>query len=155
MDAFRKRVAAGLLAGRAGPRSAYRVVDGGRDQLRVRAEGWLTAFNVGLNDIELRINRPGFVEYRVTYWRWAAYSLALGGALGLIGLVLLLGFDARGYMEREPGACYPGLSVDGALVIAWAMVLFWGFVWPWLLINLHKGPLRRLVAHIVAEVDAQ
>jgi hypothetical protein len=153
VDAFRKRVAAGLLSGHAGPRSSYRVVDGGRDRLRVRAEGWWTAINVGLNDIELRITRPGFVDYQVCYWRWAAYALGLSGVLGLIGVGLLLGLDARGYFAREPGARYPGLSVDGALALAWGMVVFWGFAWPWILINLHKGPLRGLMARIIAEVD--
>ncbi len=33
------------------------------------------------------------------------------------------------------------------------MVFFWGFVWPWLLIALHKRPLHRLVARIVSDVD--
>jgi hypothetical protein len=40
-------------------------------------------------------------------------------------------------------------------LIAWAMVLFWGFAWPWLLIGLHKCPLRRLVTRIVAEADEE
>lgn len=35
------------------------------------------------------------------------------------------------------------------------MVILWGFVWPWLLIALHKKPLRRLIAGLIAEVDAQ
>jgi hypothetical protein len=34
------------------------------------------------------------------------------------------------------------------------MVLFWGFVWPWLLVALHKRPVRRLLERIIAEVDA-
>jgi hypothetical protein len=34
------------------------------------------------------------------------------------------------------------------------MALFWGFAWPWLLIALHKRPLRRLMNQIIVEVDA-
>jgi len=34
------------------------------------------------------------------------------------------------------------------------MVLFWGFVWPWLVMLLHKRSLRRLIARLIAEVDA-
>jgi hypothetical protein len=30
----------------------------------------------------------------------------------------------------------------------------WGFIWPWLLISLHKRPLHRLIARLIAEVDA-
>jgi hypothetical protein len=48
----------------------------------------------------------------------------------------------------------PGLSVEQNLLIAWVMVLFWGFIWPWVLISLHKRPLHRLIARLIAEVDA-
>jgi hypothetical protein len=49
----------------------------------------------------------------------------------------------------------PSLSVDQNLLVAWFMVLFWGLVWPWLLIPMHKRPLRRLVVRLITEVDAQ
>ena len=49
----------------------------------------------------------------------------------------------------------PGLSIEQNLLIGWLMVLFWGFIWPWLLISLHKRPLHGLVARLIAEVDAQ
>lgn len=152
--AFRQRVAAGLLLGRPHARSNYQIVEDERDQLRVRAADWQTAFNVGLNDMELRLAQPGVVDFRVQYWRWACYAIGLSGILGLIGLVLLLTLDVRGYIERQPSARLPGLSIDQNLLVAWAMVLFWGFVWPWLLIAVHKRPLRRLVAALIAEVDA-
>jgi hypothetical protein len=48
----------------------------------------------------------------------------------------------------------PGLSIDQNLALAWLMVVFWGFLWPWLLISMHKRPLRRLVTRLIAEVDA-
>jgi hypothetical protein len=75
--------------------------------------------------------------------------------MGLIGLALLLGTDVRGYIARHPNSMVPGLSVEQNLAIAWVMVLFWGFVWPWLLIAMHKRPLRQLVTRLIAEVDAQ
>jgi hypothetical protein len=46
------------------------------------------------------------------------------------------------------------MSIDQNLSVAWLMVLFWGFVWPWLVIVLHKRPLRRLITRLIAEVDA-
>ena len=154
LDAFRRRVAAGLLTGKPQPRSSYAISDSSGDRVRVHATDWWTAINVGLNDIELELSRSGAVEYRVQYWRWATYAIALSGLLGLVGLVLLLGFDARGYIASDPHAQIPGLTIDQNLLVAWAMVLFWGFLWPWLLIALHKRPLSKLVARIVAEVDA-
>ena len=72
-------------------------------------------------------------------------------------------WDWRGFMTvdlREFVADFvtfglPGLSIEQNVGIVWAMVLFWGFAWPWCLIVIHKGPLRRLVERIIREVDAQ
>ena len=155
VPAFRQRVAAGLLLGRPHPRSNYRIVEEGAGLLRVRASDYWTAINVGLNDLELRLPSSGSVQFRVLYWRWASYALAVSGVLGLIGLVLLLTLDVRGYIARQTVTMMPGLSTDQNLALAWVMVIFWGFAWPWLLIALHKRPLRRLVERLVREVDAQ
>lgn len=152
LEAFRRRVAAGLLSGRPHPRSNYVIAEGASDRLRVRAADWWTAFNVGLNELELE-PRPGVVHYRVRYWRWAGYALGLGAMLGLIGVSLLLAFDVRGYIASHAASQIPGLSIDQNVAITWSMVLFWGFVWPWLLIALHKRPLRRLIARLISEVD--
>jgi hypothetical protein len=153
MVAFRRRVAAGLLTGTPHRRSNYRATEIGADRLLVHAVDWPTALAVGLNEVELRLPQPGVVWYRVRYWRWAAYALGLSGVLGLVGLVLLLTMDVRGYIAGHSTTMVPGLSVDQHLIVAWGMVVFWGFAWPWLLIALHKRPLHRLIARIVAEVD--
>ena len=154
LDGFRHRVADGLLTGHPHPRSNYVIAESGPALLRVRAADWWTAMNVGLNDLELRVAQPGSVRYRVRYWRWAAFAIGLSGILGIIGLVLLLTLDARGYIARNMHTMIPGLSVDQNVLVAWAMVGFWGFVWPWLLIALHKKPLRRLIGRLVGEVDS-
>jgi hypothetical protein len=78
----------------------------------------------------------------------------LSGGIGLIGIILLLGFDVRGYIADHESSMVPGLSIEQNLGIAWLMVLFWGFVWPWLLISMHKRPLRELIARLIAEMDA-
>ena len=154
MDAFRQRVASGLLMGRPHPRSNYVVAESAPDRLRVVAADWWTAMNVGLNDVELQPDRPGSVHYRVRYWRWARYAVVGSGLLGLIGIALLLTVNLRGYIAADPARrMLPGLSMDQNYGVAWGMVLFWGFVWPWLLIALHKPALRRVVARVVKEVD--
>lgn len=153
LPAFQQRVAAGLLAGRPDPRSNYRVVSSAPDRLTVHAADWKTAVNVGLNDIEVRLSRPGSVHYRVRYWRWARFGFVLCGALGLTGIVLLVTGDARGYIEQNVLSRVPGLSTDQNLAIAWGMAVFWGFVWPWIMIASHKRPLQKLVARIIQEVD--
>ena len=154
-QAFKQRVAAGLLTGSPHPRSNYQVVEAGSDQLRVHAADWWTAINVGLNELELWFPQPGSVRYRVEYWRWAWYAIGLSGIFGLIGLLLIVTLDVRGYIASHPSAQVQGLSIDQSVLVAWMMVLFWGFVWPWLLIVLHKRPLRRLVTRLIGEVDAR
>ena len=153
MQAFQERVASGLLPG-PNPRSNYRVIPAGPGELRVQAADWRTAINVGLNDVEMRLPQPGSVHYQVRYRQWAAFALGFSGLLGSIGLVLLLTADVRGYIARHSASRLPGLSIDQNLLILWAMVLLWGFAWPWVLIALHKRPLRRLVERLVGEVDA-
>lgn len=151
--AIRDRVASGLLGPNV-PRSRYAISHSTPDRVRIHAANWQTAINVGLNDLELRFDHGGKLEYRVRYWRWATYVLAVGGILGVIGLVVLVSFDARGYIASHPATQVPGFSIDQHVIIAWMMVLFWGFVWPWLLIALHKRPVQRLVERIVSDVDA-
>ncbi len=154
-EAFKQRVAAGLLAGRPHPRSNYRVVEASRDRVRVHAADWWTAINVGLNDVELWFPQAGSVSYRVRYWRWAWYAVGLSGSMGLVGLLLLVTLDVRGYIASHSASQLPGLSIDQNLLVAWGMVLFWGFVWPWLMIALHMRPLHQLVTRIIGEVDAR
>ncbi len=154
LQAFRQRVTAGLLTGRPHPRSNYVVSDAEPSRLEVRAADWWTAINVGLNRLKLQHVQPNVIHYHVRYWQWAQYGLGLSGGLGLVGLACLLSLDVRGYIARHQNSMVPGLSIDQNLLIASLMVLFWGFIWPWLLISLHKRPLRRLVARLIAEVDA-
>jgi hypothetical protein len=154
LQSFQQRVRAGLLTGQPHPRSHYVVSEAGPGHLVLRAADWRSAISVGLNRVELRDVQPGLISYHVQYWKWARYALGLSGGLGFIGVALLLSLDVRGYIARHQSSMIPGLSIDQNLFIAWLMVVFWGFVWPWILISLHKAPLRRLIARLIAEVDA-
>lgn len=155
IEALRRRVGAGLLTGQPHPRSNYGITGSHSGHLVVRAADWWTAINVGLNEVDLDLRRAGSVRYRVRYWRWARYAIALSGILGGIGIALLLSVDVRGYIAQHPNSMLPGLSLDQNLFIAWIMVLFWGLVWPWLLIAMHKQPLHGLVVRVITEVDTQ
>ena len=152
--AFERRIEAGLLRGAPRDRSRYLVTRSADDGLGFRAaDGW-TALYVGLNEVELAVSPDGQVRYGIQYPRWAGYGIALGGAIGLALIAFFLLFDVHGYMDRHPEYGLPGLSTEQNVAIGWAMALFWGFVWPWVLIALHKRPLRRLMEQIIAEVDA-
>ena len=153
LRAFRERVTAGLLDGRPHPRSNYVVSEAASGALVVLAADWWTAINVGLNRVELRPLPPDLIRYDVRYWRWALYAISLSAGLGLVGLAMLLSLDVRSYIARHERSMIPGLSIEQNLAIAWLMVLFWGYIWPWLLIALHKRPLRQLVTRLIGEVD--
>jgi hypothetical protein len=152
--AFAARVREGLMGARAA-RSNYAVTSDGPGRLVVEAADWSTAIAVGLNWLELRPEATGRVRFHVRYWRWTAYAVGLSAIIGTVGLILLTTLDVRGYIASHERSMVPGLSVDQNLAVAWGMVLFWGFLWPWLLVSLHKPSLRRLVARLVAEVDAE
>lgn len=109
---------------------------------------------MGLNEVELQAV-PGSVHYQVWYWRWTRFVLLFSGALGAIGLMLLQILDVRSYIANHPGSMIPGLSVDQNLQVAWSLFVFWGFVFPWFLIAMHKRPLRRLVERLIADVDSK
>ena len=153
VTAFVRRIETGLLRGASPRRSRYVVTRHEGDGLAFRAVNWLTAINVGLNDVELAVSSDG-VRYLIRYPRWARYVLLLSGGLGVVFLALLLVGDVRSYISGHSESRLPGLSVEQNVAIAWAMALFWGFVWPWILIALHKRPLRGLMARLIAEVDA-
>ncbi len=114
----------------------------------------MTSINVGLNDVVLTVSSNGRANYTIEYRRWAYYVLLLSGGIGLVLIAGFVMFDVRGYIAGHAVSRVPGLSIDQNVVIAWAMVLFWGFVWPWILIALHKKPLCRLMEQLIAEVDA-
>lgn len=152
---LRQRIETGFLTGKPGPRSNYEIVESQPETVRVRAVDWWTAINVGLNDLNLNFSKSGKLHFRLQFWRWAIYGLVLCSVLGLIFVALFLAIDIRSYIANNAGARLPWLSIDQNLYLAWGMVLFWGFVWPWILIAFHKRPLRRLLAKLVSEIDAK
>jgi hypothetical protein len=154
LTAFARRVEAGLLPHASQGRNQYRVRQLGSDRLRFRAEGWWTAFNVGLNDVELTPGPPGRVHYAIRYWQWAGSAIGLSAVIGVLLMMFFWILDIREYIEQHPRSAVPGLSLGQNAAIAWAMAVFWGFVWPWILIAGHKRPLRRLMERLITEVDA-
>jgi hypothetical protein len=153
LERMKQRVGVGLLSGQPHRRSNYVITHDGPTHLHIHAADWWTALNVGLNEFDLQAPEPGLVGYRVRYWRWASYVLGLSAVLGVIGVALLLLTDVRSYISEHQAQMIPGLTVEQNLLVAWGMAVFWGFIWPWLLIRLHQRPVRRLVERLISEVD--
>ena len=154
LTGFVRRIETGLFGGTRHWRCRYVVNRVPSDGLQFRAADWPTALNVGLNDVELHVSADGNVRYAIRYLRWSSYVLALGAVVGFALILVLARLDIRAYIARHPASAFPGLSMDQNVAIAWALVVFWGFVWPWILIAMHRRPLRRLMNRLIAEVDA-
>jgi hypothetical protein len=81
------------------------------------------------------------IAYRVTFWRWTTYCVAI--AVG-VGAMLALMYFVPGVREKLASfprgtACYFGL------------VGFWGLGWPWCLTAIHRPFARRLLERILRE----
>jgi hypothetical protein len=152
---FVQRIEIGLLPGTSPRRNQYAVTRQGSGGLAFRATNWLTAFNAGLNDVEIAITSDGRVRYTIQYGRWAASLLLFCVALILVLAAFPLIFDIRAYIDRHAASRVPGLSTGQNVAIFWAMLVFWAMVWPWIMVGFHKKPLRRLMERIIAEVDVR
>jgi hypothetical protein len=154
ISAFARRVETGLLPGTAPARSRYRVTDRQDYVVRFEAENLSTALNVGLNSVEINAAPSGTVLYTIGFEKWAGFSVGLGLLIGAALVTVFMTIDLRTYLAQNPSSLLPGLSLDQNVALAWTLTLFWSFAWPWVLIVLHKRPLRGLMNRIIAEVDA-
>lgn len=147
--ALAERVRKGIFRLASERRNRYAVVSESDRELRFRSEGFLTAINTGWNDVRVEIGpaamaagSPIEVRYHVTYFAWAAYCVGLCGFIGIALIAVWLLFEPK----------FSALSGAGKPIF-WVMVIFWGFVWPWILVALHKRPAARALEQLFAEVN--
>jgi len=136
------RVTTGLFAPGQRARANYRVVSSSRRSLEFEAADPLTAWNVGLNRVQLVQTGPTSISFHVRFDRWARYCV-LHGAILATAFVVAYGF-------------LPGLREDLAAspanaILASCLIGFWCLVWPWLLIALHRPFARRALERILSE----
>jgi len=144
-DRIARRVETGLLVAGSRRRANYVVRAKSREAVSFSAVGFWTAYNLGLNEVEVRGAGPNCVDYHGSFRRWALYatinSLALATVI-LIGLLVLPG--ARDQVSRYTwGWLYIG-----------ALLAFFGLVWPWLLVAMHRRFVPRALERIVREAVA-
>jgi hypothetical protein len=144
-DVFRRierRVGEGFLVAGIRSRANYRVVESRQGTLEIEAADKLTAWNVGLNRVVLRRAGGHAIAYRVTFWRWTGYCLALAGAVG--GMLALMYFIPA--VRREVASYRHGVW------LYFGMGGFWALVWPWCLTAVHRLFARRLLERILREI---
>lgn len=137
------RVRTGLFPLGSPRRNAYRITAQTVNSLQFRSTNLLTGLNIGLNDVTITIdNQTGIIHYQVSYWTWAAYCIVLSL---LIGLCLA---GAKYYIPRD---WYYPEPIDN--LVFWLFVVFWGLIWPWVLIAWHKGAIVKCLNRIFDEVN--
>ena len=139
----RKRVKVGLLQPGNRRRANYSVRSTGRDDIAFGADDFLTAYNVGLNDVIVRRRGSHAVLYHAKYWRWT-WSAVIHGAI--LGSILILCAFAIPDMRRQIDSYPFGLS------LFLGISLFFSLLWPWILTAMHRRFAEKALRRILSEV---
>lgn len=146
IPALAERVRSGVFPLASERRNRYAVVSESDKELRFRSEGLLASITIGWNDVRVEIDSPREgaprVHYEARYFRWGRYSVLLCAS---IAVFLIAGWSLFG--ERL------GARGSAAKTVFWAMVIFWCFVWPWILVAIHKRPAAKALQRLFAEVN--
>ena len=144
------RVRKGLFPMASAQRNQYEIVGQAKDSLHFRSARLLTGITIGLNDVQIQVDRAsGEIRYEVFYWTWAKYCIYLClGIGGICGFCLMTPLFGLYLFSKES---YPSLAVIKFGVLP--MTIFWGLIWPWILIPFHKGPASKCLTKILGEVN--
>lgn len=145
VERIRRRVETGLLVPGNRARANYQVVSSGRDEIAFAAEGFATAYAIGLNRVNVRRTGSAQLDFQVSYWDWTKYAMSHGMVMGfLFWLVYVLMPEVRDQVNAR--AYGPTLF--------WGLIGFFSFAWPWLLTAIHQGFARRALEGILRETMA-
>ena len=140
-DRMERRLADGLFVPGRRTRASYRVTAKSADSLEFEAEGFLTAYAIGLNHVRLRRTDRTTIGYQVSFARWTRYAVIHGLLVGLaVGAPCLLPGVWREVKSYAHGPQYYG-----------GMVLFWALAWPWLLTAIHRPIASKALERILRE----
>jgi len=156
-----ERVNGGLFPMASTHRNQYEMVDQSENSLRFRSTNFLTGINVGFNDVSISVDFSSKeIRYDVTYWVWAKFCIYFClGLMTLVFLPFLLAYFGMYIFPRSWWYTFPPAwggsapSFELFFVIAVPMALFWGLIFPWLLIAFHKGPAAKGLKAILDEVN--
>lgn len=156
LDGLAKRIESGLFPKASESRNRYVISSRTEGQLKFHGVGLLTSAYVGLNDVSVKVDSSPGSEHRVLwnvkYWKWAMYGVRLCLLVGIL-LILTRFFLFPGWFSKwwycQP-ECFHGLCGE---ILFWSFVLFWGLLWPWILVVLHKRPVSRLLRYIFDEIN--
>jgi hypothetical protein len=141
-DRIRERVKRGLFMPGRRTRANYAVRNASKDEIAFGAEDLLTAYNVGLNEVQISRQGRDAIRYHVSFWRWTWLAVAHGAVIGLMFSVLFLVAPAM----RHTLEAYP----YGPQAF-WTLVAFFGLIWPWALTAIHRRFADKALRRILQE----
>ena len=146
VERMTRRIETGLFTPGSRRRADYVVRSRSSDAVSFSANGFWTAFNLGLNDVELHSAEGNRVAYHGSFNRWAAYTAIQGVVVaGAILLVVLLWPGARGEVVRYGAWGWPLLIT---------LLAFFGLVWPRVLVVMHRRFASRALERIIRQAVA-
>ena len=156
LEGLVKRIESGLFPKAVESRNRYVVSSRTEEEVKFHSIGLKTSVYVGLNDVSVKIdsspNTGERVIWRVKYWKWAMYSVKvcffIGGLLILTRFLLFPAWFNKWWCLQPK--CLHGLLGE---VLFWFFIIFWGLLWPWVLVVLHKRPVSNLLRYIFDEVN--
>ena len=124
-------------------RANYSVRSTGREDIAFGADDFMTAYNVGLNDVIIRRRGSNAVLYQAKFWRWTWGAVTHGVVLGLILSVCAFTVpDMRRQIEVYPSGLALFISIN----------LFFSLLWPWILTAIHRRFAEKALRRILSEV---
>jgi hypothetical protein len=144
-DRIERRVESGLFIPGSRSRANYVVCNKEADEIRFMANDFVTAYNVGLNDVVLKRSGQHTITYRGKFWRWAIYAAAQALVIATLILLALL---------AAPGARDQISSYRFGWVYIGVLLVFFGLIWPWILVALQRRFAPRALERIVRQAIA-
>ena len=142
-DRIARRVETGLLVPGSRRRANYVVSSKSADSVAFTAIGFWTAYNIGLNDVMLQRAGPKSIGYQGRFWRWATFAAVQAFVIALVILAVILFLpSARAQVNADSW---------GWLFIA-ILLAFFGLIWPWILVAMHRRFAARALERIVRQV---
>jgi len=134
------RVETGLLVPGRRDRANYRVTAIDPDTVTFVAEGFLTTYNIGLNEVTVRRSGRNQVAYHVSYMGWTRIAVGHGAVIGIAFLLGYILFPAL----RASVTSYPAGAVLCSVIVG-----FFSLAWPWILTAFHRRFAERALQGIL------
>ncbi len=143
----------GLFPKATNRRNNYEILESGYDRLHFRSVGILAGITIGLNDVRISIDHTcaNTLVYSFKYRTWAKYSIYL-----CLGILIFLAGNLFIFRSAIPPDYFSEFKPANngqlvAILLFSGNAVFWGLLWPWILIAIHRKHAARFLEYILKE----